>query len=83
MFSLKICFGSQPGEPKVLRMKTTLVNCTNERQSIASEKVIHFLFLKSIVQLPNKTRFVWRKVNTLETLGPQSPVFLYVCKVGV
>lgn len=67
VFSLKVCFGSHPGEPKVLRMKTTVASCTNERQSIASEKVIY--------KIHSTASSVWRKVNTFEMLGLQSPVF--------
>lgn len=62
-------------------MKATLASCTNERQSIASEKVIPFLFLKSIAQLPDYTRFVWRKVNTFETLGLQVQFFCMYVKL--
>lgn len=69
-------------EPKVPRMKTTLASCTNERQSIASEKVIIPLsFLKSIAQLPDYTRFVWRKVNTFGMLGLQVQFFCMYVKL--
>lgn len=41
-------------------------------------KIDSLSILKSVVLLLNNTRFVWNRMNALEVLRLQSPIFAYL-----